>query len=203
MRVHPPAYVQPASLHLWQCGRQYGAQNTSSPAGNSHRNHFRRTGSVCYPEGGRSAPCLDCRATDLSTELKKNIRNKSNKYVVLLKLRCLDHKYLPQTPLMYPDLCCRRLICLPSGQNYCSVPLSGRGRPNECWQRTNSAPSDSFSRTGVPMRVIIPMLATTYGESVNWTPNFAREELTGPMLNGITYIVRPGARRGQREERES
>ena len=46
------------------------------------------------------------------------------------------------------------------------VPLSGKGRPKECWQRTKSTPSASLFRTGVPMRVMIPILATTYGESV-------------------------------------
>lgn len=48
------------------------------------------------------------------------------------------------------------------------LPLSGKGRPKECWQRTKSTPSASVLSTGVPMRVMMPMLATTYGESVTW-----------------------------------
>lgn len=48
------------------------------------------------------------------------------------------------------------------------LPLSGKGRPKECWQRTNSTPSASLFSTGVPMRVMMPILATTYGESVTW-----------------------------------
>lgn len=51
------------------------------------------------------------------------------------------------------------------------VPLSGKGRPKECWQRTNSAPSASLFSTGVPIRVMMPMLATTYGESVTLKEN--------------------------------
>lgn len=109
------------------------------------------------------------------------------------KLLTIERSQMLLLNCKYWHLCVFRTI-----QSYPqrSVPLSGRGRPNECWQRTNSAPSPSFSRTGLPMRVIIPMLATTYGESVTWTPNLAREEFTGPMLNGITYIVRPRARQG-------
>ena len=41
------------------------------------------------------------------------------------------------------------------------------------------------------MRVMMRMLATTYGESVSSTPMCAMCEPSGPMLNGITYIVRP------------
>ena len=41
------------------------------------------------------------------------------------------------------------------------------------------------------MRVMIRMLTTTYGESVSCTPICAIGEPTGPMLNGMTYIVRP------------
>lgn len=48
------------------------------------------------------------------------------------------------------------------------LPLSGKGRPKECWQRTKSTPSASLFSTGVPMRVMMPMLATTYAESVTW-----------------------------------
>ena len=42
-----------------------------------------------------------------------------------------------------------------------------------------------------PMRVMIRMLTTTYGESDSSTPMCAIGEPSGPMLNGTTYIVRP------------
>ena len=41
------------------------------------------------------------------------------------------------------------------------------------------------------MRVMMRMFTTTYGESVSSTPMWAMGEPSGPMLNGITYIVRP------------
>ena len=41
------------------------------------------------------------------------------------------------------------------------------------------------------MRVMILMFTTTYGESESCTPIWAIGEPTGPMLNGMTYIVRP------------
>jgi hypothetical protein len=41
------------------------------------------------------------------------------------------------------------------------------------------------------MRVMIRMLAATYGESVSCTPMWAIGEPSGPMENGTTYIVRP------------
>ena len=41
------------------------------------------------------------------------------------------------------------------------------------------------------MRVMIRMFTTTYGESETCTPMWAIGEPTGPMLKGITYIVRP------------
>lgn len=72
--------------------------------------------------------------------------------------------------------------------------LSGRGQPTEWRQRTNSPFPSSF-KTAFPMRVMIRMLATTYGESVSSTPIFESGEPTGPMLNGITYIVRPTAKK--------
>ena len=42
-----------------------------------------------------------------------------------------------------------------------------------------------------PMRVMIRMFTTTYAESVSSTPRRAAGEPTGPMQNGMTYIVRP------------
>src|SRR5262249_45116266 len=41
------------------------------------------------------------------------------------------------------------------------------------------------------MRVMIRMEATTYALSVISTPNIGFLALSGPMQNGITYIVRP------------
>ena len=41
------------------------------------------------------------------------------------------------------------------------------------------------------MRVMIFMFTTTYGESVISTPIWAMSEPSGPMLKGMTYIVRP------------
>src|SRR5256885_14706038 len=50
----------------------------------------------------------------------------------------------------------------------------------------------SISRkTATPIRVIIRMLTTTYGESVSWTPICDIGESIGPMQNGRTYMVRP------------
>jgi hypothetical protein len=43
----------------------------------------------------------------------------------------------------------------------------------------------------LPMRVMIPMLATTYGESVTCTPIFDSGPPIGPIEKGMTYIVRP------------
>jgi hypothetical protein len=48
------------------------------------------------------------------------------------------------------------------------------------------------------MRVIMRMLATTNGESVICTPIDDSFEPSGPMLNGTTYIVRPGHKQQQR-----
>ncbi len=41
------------------------------------------------------------------------------------------------------------------------------------------------------MRVMIRMFTTTYGESVISTPSSEIGEPSGPIENGITYIVRP------------
>ena len=46
-------------------------------------------------------------------------------------------------------------------------------------------------KTGMPMRAMIRMFTTTYGESVSCTPICDIGEPIGPMLNGSTYIVRP------------
>ena len=41
------------------------------------------------------------------------------------------------------------------------------------------------------MRIMTRMETTTYSESVSSTPNIGFSASTGPMQNGITYIVRP------------
>ena len=60
-----------------------------------------------------------------------------------------------------------------------------------CMHGTNSPVSPSTSAAARPMRVMIFMLTATYGESVSCTPSCAIGEPSGPMLNGMTYIVRP------------
>ena len=77
------------------------------------------------------------------------------------------------------------------GQATSSWSPSASGAPTVCMQGTNSASSPSTSYTLRPMRVMIFMFTTTYGESVISTPICAMSEPSGPMLNGITYIVRP------------
>lgn len=66
----------------------------------------------------------------------------------------------------------------------------GKGRPTE-WTHLTKALSPKASSTLSPIRVIIRMLTTTYAESVSWTPIFDNGDPTGPMLNGITNMVRP------------
>src|SRR3990172_494174 len=62
--------------------------------------------------------------------------------------------------------------------------------PTECRHLTNSSVPSALS-TCSPMRVMIRMFTTRYGESESCTPMCAMGDPTGPMLNGITYIVRP------------
>ena len=68
---------------------------------------------------------------------------------------------------------------------------STRGYPTECSAGTKSPSSPIRSSAAWPIRVMIRMLATTYGESVNSTPNWEMREPNGPMEKGMTYIVRP------------
>src|SRR4051812_37566749 len=76
------------------------------------------------------------------------------------------------------------------GQGTSSWPgLSGM--PTECRHGMNSPSLPSTLRTASPMRVMMRMFTTTYGESESCTPMCAMSEPIGPMLNGITYIVRP------------
>src|SRR5256885_7938607 len=66
-----------------------------------------------------------------------------------------------------------------------------RGTMTECRHGTNSAWSPIFSSTAVPMRVMMRIDTTTYGESVSSTPNIGCSAVSGPMQNGMTYMVRP------------
>src|SRR6476620_5924270 len=65
------------------------------------------------------------------------------------------------------------------------------GAPTESIAATNGRSSPIASRTWLPMRAITRMETTTYSESVSSTPNIGFSASTGPMQNGMTYIVRP------------
>jgi hypothetical protein len=56
---------------------------------------------------------------------------------------------------------------------------------------TNGRSSPMASRTCWPMRAMTRMETTAYSESVSSTPNIGFSASTGPMQNGMTYIVRP------------
>jgi len=64
------------------------------------------------------------------------------------------------------------------------------GCPTE-WTQGMKSPSPRAWIAPRPMRVMIRMLTTTYGESVSWTPIREKGEPSGPMLKGTTYMVRP------------
>ena len=68
---------------------------------------------------------------------------------------------------------------------------STSGKPTECRHGTKSPNSPISSSAGVPMRVMMCMLNTTYGESVISTPSWEMREPSGPMEYGMTYMVRP------------
>ena len=69
--------------------------------------------------------------------------------------------------------------------------LFGSSSPVECRPLTNVPSRSMRASAGAPMRVMMRMLATTYGESVISTPQREIGESIGPMQYGITYIVRP------------
>src|SRR3984893_3961294 len=63
--------------------------------------------------------------------------------------------------------------------------------PTECTALTND-PLCSIERSaGVPIRVLIRTEPATYGESLISTPSSEMLLPSGPMQNGITYMVRP------------
>src|SRR5437016_3545530 len=73
-----------------------------------------------------------------------------------------------------------------------STPEPGAsGAPTEWTARTNS-PDDSIAASAsVPIRVMIRIEVTTYGESVISTPSWEISPPSGPMQNGTTYMTRP------------
>src|SRR5574343_1380122 len=65
------------------------------------------------------------------------------------------------------------------------------GAPTVCTHGTNAPSVPSSSTTALPIRVMVRMLVTTYGESEISIPMWAIGEPSGPIENGITYMVRP------------
>ena len=65
------------------------------------------------------------------------------------------------------------------------------GAPTECTAFTNDPDSSIARKAGVPIRVMIRIETTTYGESVISTPSWEIGLPSGPMQNGTTYMVRP------------
>src|SRR6186713_2318005 len=77
------------------------------------------------------------------------------------------------------------------GHGTSAWPLAS-GAPTECTHGTTRLKSLSISsNTFLPMRGMMRMLTTAYGESVSCTRIYDIGEPSGPMLNGSTYIVRP------------
>src|SRR3954462_6461210 len=82
------------------------------------------------------------------------------------------------------------LISALVGHGESCAPASS-GAPTECTHGTNSPSSPRQSSARWPMRVMIRIETTTYGESVSCTPICDLSEPSGPIENGTTYIVRP------------
>src|SRR4051795_4854483 len=85
--------------------------------------------------------------------------------------------------------CTMYLVWL-QGQGTSACPGSS-GAPRECMAGTNGRSEPIASRMREPMRAITRIETTTYSESVSSTPNIGFSASTGPMQNGMTYIVRP------------
>ena len=65
------------------------------------------------------------------------------------------------------------------------------GAPTE-WTALTNDPDSSIERSaGAPILVMIRIETATYGESVISTPSWEMLLPSGPMQNGITYMVRP------------
>src|SRR6516225_1356591 len=65
------------------------------------------------------------------------------------------------------------------------------GAPTECTALTNDPASSIACSAGVPILVMIRIEVATYGESVISTPSWEMALPSGPIQNGITYMVRP------------
>src|SRR5437899_1766102 len=65
------------------------------------------------------------------------------------------------------------------------------GAPTECRHWTKLASSPIFASTSRPIRVMMRIDTTTYGLSVISTPYIGSVAVSGPMQNGMTYMVRP------------
>src|SRR6476659_167337 len=65
------------------------------------------------------------------------------------------------------------------------------GAPTVCTAGTKKPSSPIASSAALPMRVVIFIEITTYGESGLSTPRAEIGEPSGPMQKGTTYIVRP------------
>src|ERR1700712_5153873 len=74
------------------------------------------------------------------------------------------------------------------GTSFCP---DSSGAPSECIAGTKGRSVPIASRMVLPMRAITRIETTTYSESVSSTPNIGFSASTGPMQNGMTYIVRP------------
>lgn len=116
----------------------------------------------------------------------------------------LPSKLLPPYPLPYEMTSFRSgmwLIMVISGlhgQLLTTCRLVGSGTPTVWRHFTNTLSSEIFSSTFMPIRVIILMEQATYGESVNSMPTFEIGPPMGPILYGITYMVRPFMQPGKR-----
>ncbi len=65
------------------------------------------------------------------------------------------------------------------------------GAPTEWMQGMNEPSLPRCFITASPVRVMMFMFTTTYGESVISMPYWVIGLPIGPIANGITYIVRP------------
>ena len=75
------------------------------------------------------------------------------------------------------------------GTSFCP---GSRGAPTLCMQGTTRClVFIDLGEDRQPMRAMIRILTTTYGESVSCTPICDIGDPTGPMLKGSTYMVRP------------
>ena len=76
------------------------------------------------------------------------------------------------------------------GQGTSCCP-SASGAPSECSACTYGPVRSMTRSASVPTRVMIRIEPTTYSESVISTPSLGSAASSGPMQNGMTYIVRP------------